>query len=84
MDSTVTEQLSFMYDRQGDILYVNFVPPYAGQESDEIGDGVIARMNPRTGAVENLEILFFSSRFERLGDLLHLPLTTQTSPPLAG
>lgn len=76
--------MSLSYDRQGDILYVNFVPPYAGQESDEIGDGVIARMNPSAGAVGNLEILFFSSRFERLGDLLHVPLTTQTSPPLAG
>ncbi len=84
MGSSVTDQLTFMYDRQGDILYVNFVPPYAGQESDEIGDGIIARMNPGTGAVENLEILFFSTRFERLGDLLHLPVTTMASPPLAG
>jgi hypothetical protein len=73
-----------MYDREGDVLYVNVVPPYAGQESDEIGDGVVARTNAETGAVENLEILFFSSRFDALGDQLRLPLRVQMSPPLAG
>jgi hypothetical protein len=76
-------QLTFSYDREGDILYVNAVEPYAEQESDEIADGVVARMNPKTGAVENLEILFFSSRFGQLGDLLRLPIGAQMTPPLA-
>ena len=77
-------QLTLSYDREGDILYVNGVRPYAEQESDEIGDGVVARMNPNTGEVENLEILFFSQRFAALGDLLHLPLRVKMTPPLAG
>jgi hypothetical protein len=77
-------QLSLSYDQEGDILYVNVVEPYAGQESDEIAEGVVARMNPGTGAVENLEILFFSSRFERLGDLFRLPVGATLTPPLAG
>lgn len=77
-------QLTFSYDREGDILYVDVIPPYGGQDSDDLGDGVIARMNPTTGEVENLEILGFSRRFERLGDLLRLPIGARMTPPLAG
>lgn len=58
----MTAKLTFEYDRQGEILYVTSCPPYAEQESDELGDDVIARLNPRTGEVESLEILAFSSR----------------------
>ena len=72
-------RLSFRYDSEGDILYVNAVQPYAAQESDEIADGVIARTNPTTGAVENLEILFFASRFGQLDDLLSLPVAVEMS-----
>lgn len=55
-------KLSFEYDREGDILYINKRPPYAEQESEEIDYGIIARLNPSTGEIENLEILFFSKR----------------------
>ena len=52
-------KLVFKYDREGDILYINKRPPYPEQESEELGDEVIARLNPKTGEVENLEVLFF-------------------------
>ena len=55
-------KLSFKYDREADILYINNRPPYTEQESEELGDDVIARLNPTTGEIENLEILFFSTR----------------------
>ena len=58
------EQLTFRYDREGDILYVDTTLPYAEQESDELGDDVIARFNPTTGAIVNLEVLFFSKRLQ--------------------
>ena len=67
-------KLAFKYDREGDILYINTRPPYAEQESEELGDEVIARLNPATGEVENLEVLFFSTRLLR-GDLFELPIT---------
>ncbi|MBS1786852.1 MAG: DUF2283 domain-containing protein [Acidobacteria bacterium] len=66
-------KLSFKYDREADILYINKLKPYADQESEELGDDVIARLNPMTGEVENLEILFFSTRLLR-HDLLELPI----------
>jgi len=66
--------LTFKYDREGDILYINKRAPYPEQESEELGDEVIARLNPATGEVENLEILFFSTRLLR-SDLFELPIT---------
>jgi uncharacterized protein YuzE len=67
-------KLSFKYDREADILYINKCSPYLEQESEELGDEVIARLNPETGEVENLEVLFFSTRLLR-GDLFELPIT---------
>lgn len=67
------EKLKFNYDREADILYINMVKPYPEQESEEIGDEVIARLNPKTGEIENLEVLFFSTRLLR-SDLMELPI----------
>jgi uncharacterized protein YuzE len=67
-------KLSFTYDRTVDILYINKCAPYAEQESEELGDDVVARLNPKTGDIENLEVLFFSTRLLR-SDLFELPVT---------
>ena len=69
----MAEKLTFQYDREADILYINTVTPYAEQESEEMGDEVIARLNPKTGKVENLEVLFFTSRLLRR-ELFSLPV----------
>jgi len=69
-------KLSFRYDREGDILYIDKCPPYPEQESEELGDDVIARMNPRSGDVESLEVLFFSTRLLR-SDLFELPVSAE-------
>jgi uncharacterized protein YuzE len=52
-------KLTFRYDRGADILHIDKCAPYAAQESEELGDDVIVRLNPRTREVENLEVLFF-------------------------
>ncbi len=67
-------KLTFNYDREADILHIDQCSPYAAQESEELGDDVIARLNPATGAVESVEVLFFSTRLLR-GDLFELPVT---------
>jgi uncharacterized protein YuzE len=58
-------KLTFDYDREADILYITRREPYPEQESEEVGDDVVARLNPATGEVEGLEILFFSARLLR-------------------
>ena len=59
-----SEQLVFEYDSVGDILYISKVKPYPSQDSDEIEDGVVARMNPETLEIESLEILSFKKRLD--------------------
>jgi uncharacterized protein YuzE len=68
------KKLTLRYDKIGDILYIDTCPPYFEQESEELGDEIIARLNPTSGSVENLEILFFSQRTEPL-NLLELPIS---------
>jgi hypothetical protein len=67
-------KLTFRYDREGDILHIDKCPPYPEQESEELGDDVIARLNPVSSEVENLEVLFFSTRLLRR-DLFELPVS---------
>lgn len=66
-------KLTFKYDREADILHIDKCPPYAEQESEELPDEIIARLNPDTGEVETLEVLFFSTRLLRT-DLFELPV----------
>jgi uncharacterized protein YuzE len=68
--------LIFAYDREADILYINTRPPYPEQDTEELDDEVIARLNPETGAIENLEVLFFSTRLLR-HDLFALPISAR-------
>jgi hypothetical protein len=70
MDAT----LKFKYEREADILHIDKCPPYAEQQSQELPDEIVARLNPRTGEVENLEVLFCSTRLLRT-DLFELPVT---------
>lgn len=67
------QKLTFEYDREADILFISKCAPYAEQESEELDDEVVARLNPDTGEVESVEILFFSTRLLR-GTLFELPL----------
>ena len=59
------QQLSFTYAREGDIFYIDKVPPYAEQETEELGDDVRAQLKPTTSESENLAGFFFSPRLLR-------------------
>ncbi len=69
-------QLIVEYDRIGDILYLSKTAPYSEQESEELDYGVVARLSPKSGEIENLEILFFSKRFSN-GEILRLPVSAE-------
>ena len=66
-------KIAVQYDRQADILYLTTRASYPEQETEELGDDIVARVNPETGDVESLEILFFSRRVQ--SDSLELPVT---------
>ena len=67
-------KLTFKYDREADILHIDKCAPYGEQESEELPDEIVARLNPNTGEVENVEVLFFSTRLLRT-DLFELPVS---------
>jgi uncharacterized protein YuzE len=67
------KSLVFEYDRIGDIMHVTQVAPYSNQGTIEIEEDVLARINPETGDVEGLEILFWSKRLAA-GEQLVLPI----------
>jgi len=69
----IAQNLTIRYDKIGDILYIDRCPPYADQESEEISEEVVARLNPTTGTIENLAIFFFSKRLETT-NILQLPV----------
>jgi hypothetical protein len=54
--------LIFRYDQTGNILYLD--------------KDVIARLNPTSGTVENLEILFFSKRLFSI-NMMELPILAE-------
>ncbi|MCY7332736.1 MAG: DUF2283 domain-containing protein [Pseudanabaena sp. CAN_BIN31] len=68
--------MTVRYDKIGDILYIDQCVPYPEQESEEIGDEIIARLNPDNGNIENLEILFFSKRLQTQ-NIFELPIVAQ-------
>jgi uncharacterized protein YuzE len=70
----MASKLTLRYDREGDILHITSRPPYPEQETEELGDDIVARLNPQTGSVESLEVLFFSKRLQS-SDLFELPVT---------
>jgi len=67
-------KLTFKYDRDTDTLHIDKRPPYAEQAAEELPGEIVARLNPDTGEVENLDVLFFSTRLLRR-DFFELPVS---------
>jgi uncharacterized protein YuzE len=72
-------ELTIEYYGDADILTLSKCQSYRGQETEEIGDSVIARMNPDTGEIEYVEILFFKARLEQDGEV-RLPIDALLRP----
>jgi hypothetical protein len=72
--------LTVEYDAAADILYLSKTKPYAEQESEEVDYGVIARLNPSSREIENLEVLFFTARAQG-SEGLKIPVHAEFSFP---
>ena len=72
-------ELTFTYSQEADVLCILKCPTYEGQETEEIDDFVIARMNPKTREIEYLEILLFLRRLARDGKM-SLPIDANWRP----
>lgn len=69
----MSRHLKLSYDKPSDTLYLDWSEPNGDQDSSSIQEGVLARVNPVTKAVETLEILNFVARFGA-DKLLDLPI----------
>jgi uncharacterized protein YuzE len=69
--------LQYFFDKEADILYVSQGPPRADAESEEAGDGIIARLDPYTHEVIGFTILNFLKRSDRPLPAIVLPFTAE-------
>jgi len=67
------KHLKLSYYAPSDTLYLDWAEPNGEQASRSIAKGVLARVNPKTSAVETLEVLNFVARFSS-DKLLDIPL----------
>ncbi|TAJ80446.1 DUF2283 domain-containing protein [bacterium] len=71
--------LQYFFDREADILYVSKGEPRADIESDEVGDGIIARVDPVTHEIVGFTILNFLKRTEQGLPAIVLPFRIDLS-----
>jgi len=69
------EALQYFYDSEADVLYVSKGEPRADADSDEVGEGIIARFDPVTHEVVGFTILSFLKRAGKTLPALTLPFT---------
>ncbi len=61
------------YDKEGDVLYLTLGEPQEAI-SREMGNDVLLRVHPETGAIVGMTILNFVSRFSNLANEQRLPI----------
>lgn len=76
-------RLTFEYDEVGDILFIRSLPPYAEQETEQLEYNILARRNPRTRAIEAVEVMFFTRWLLRQGEPRAMNLAELFSRPAA-
>lgn len=57
--------LQYFFDKEADVLYLSQGEPRADAESEEVGDGIVARFDPDTREVVGFTILNFLKRSEQ-------------------
>lgn len=71
--------LQYFFDREADVLYVSKGQPRSNVESDEVGDGIIARLDPVTREIVGFTILNFLKRTEQGLPAIVLPFRADLS-----
>ena len=77
--SPLDATLTIKYDRDSDTLTIDLCEQYAKQNPLGIDSEDVARLNPETGEIENLEIRRFKARSERDGAVV-LPVNATFRP----
>ncbi|MGH7962359.1 MAG: DUF2283 domain-containing protein [Candidatus Binatia bacterium] len=73
----MSDALQYFYDAEADVLYVSNGVPRADADSDEVGEGIVARFDPTTHEVIGFTILNFLKRAGKALPALTLPFTAE-------
>jgi len=71
--------LQYSFDREADVLYLSKGAPRSNVESEEVGDGIIARLDPVTREIVGFTILNFLKRAEQGLPAIVLPFRADLS-----
>ena len=74
------KQLYYHYDSEADVLYFSQGKPSAKSLTQETGDDIILRLDPKTREATGFTILNFTKRARGKTSALSLPLSIQLSP----
>ncbi len=66
--------LNLFYDKEADILYFSKGTPSEEDISDEVGDEVVIRKNPKTKTITGFTILNFSQKSKKSPKSFRLPI----------
>lgn len=70
-------KLHYYYDKEADIFYLSQGKPSAKSVSQEVSDGVVLRLDPRTKNIKGFTILNFNSRMNKKHLPIELPIFAQ-------
>jgi len=68
-------QIKYFFDKEADVLYFSKRKPSVKDVSQEIGDGIVARIDSKTKKVIGFTVLNFLKR--QLKTSIKLPLTAE-------
>ena len=70
-------KLQYQFDQEADILYLTQKKPSVRDISEEIADGIVVRINPKTKKIVGLTILNFLSRYHQTSEPVNLPISAE-------
>lgn len=80
MKMKTKSDLNYLYDQEADVLYISKGKPSKYDISDEIGDDVVARFDPKTREIRGLTIINFAARARSKARNIKLPFDIKFTP----
>lgn len=73
-------KLYYYYDKGADVLYLSQGKPSSRDESQEIEDDIVLRLDSKTHKVRGFTILNFTRRMKQKDKSVSLPLQMELTP----
>lgn len=70
-------KLYYYFDKEADVFYLSQGKPSGKLTSEEAGDDVVLRMDPKTRKVKGFTILNFSKRLKHATTPIQLPIEAE-------